>query len=611
MAKQKYKDRAGYVLDGKYEIISEKGHGGMSVVWIAKDNRLQKLWAVKEFLSTDARVTKANRESLRKEAELLKKLDHPSFVRIVDIIEADDALFVVMDYVDGEDLRKVMKRYGGPIPVDTVAGWGKQLCRALDYLHTPIPAKDANHEGKGIIVFRDLKPDNIMLRDDGALRLIDFGIAREYKEGNKGDTIAGWTPGFSAPEQVNKSKQSDPRSDIYALGMTMHYLLTGVYPDENIYNPKPIREYNAQLPEGLERIIVKCTQFEPDDRYANCKEVLYDLEHYDKLTAQYQKRQKAKLRNFGLLAGACVVCFVVGAAGLLLSNAEKQSTYDSYMREGDQIALVSGTADNQRESQKVEYYKQAILVDPGHKDPYANVLDVLVNDGEFSSEDADEYYKLLDGSAQGACSKEDYSSLCYNFANVYFSYTTNYAQASMWFANAVNAGGLSDELMTNANTYIAISDFRSNLSSKEKLNTLDSSEPYVTYWNELCAAFDNVVQAQTTPHSVLKVSELIVDACSSEAYTLPFKNGGIAQNDLDNRIKQVREQVKSLDGAIVSAADRELYNYVLLHCDGGIDEQGITVEPASAVIGRTYSNATVTAKQTDAALNSANGGEGR
>ena len=162
--------RLGEIIDGKYEVLREIGRGGMSIVYLAMDVRLNKQWAIKEVRRSgndeNSRVTV---QSLIAEANMIKKLDHPALPRIVDIIENEETIFVVMDYIEGEPMDKVLATYGAQ-PQEAVIEWGKQLCDVLDYLHTRRPP----------IIYRDMKPGNIMLRPDGTIKVFDFGIAREF-----------------------------------------------------------------------------------------------------------------------------------------------------------------------------------------------------------------------------------------------------------------------------------------------------------------------------------------------------------------------------------------------------------------------------------------------
>ena len=200
----------GTVIDNKYEILKMIGKGGMSVVYLAMDKRLNKQWAVKEIKKeSNGKNNEVIVQSLLAEANLMKRLDHPSLPRIVDIIDNGKTIYVVMDYIEGEPLDKILNEYGAQ-PQELVIEWAKQLCDVLDYLHSQSPP----------IIYRDMKPANIMLKPEGNLKVIDFGIAREYKELNLADTVSLGTKGYAAPEQFGGKGQTDARTDIYCLGVT-------------------------------------------------------------------------------------------------------------------------------------------------------------------------------------------------------------------------------------------------------------------------------------------------------------------------------------------------------------------------------------------------------
>ena len=185
----------GTVLDGKYEILKEIGRGGMSVVYVAMDLRLNKQWAIKEIKDDGSKDTQTLLKGLEREANILKKVDHPVLPRIVDIIQKDNRVYVVMDYVEGRPISEILKEQGAQ-PQEQVIEWAKQLGSALDYLHSMDPP----------IIYRDMKPSNIMLKPDGNVKLIDFGTAKEYKAENNADTTALGTRGYAAPEQFGDAQ---------------------------------------------------------------------------------------------------------------------------------------------------------------------------------------------------------------------------------------------------------------------------------------------------------------------------------------------------------------------------------------------------------------------
>ncbi len=262
------------------------------------------------------------------DTELMKRLDHPAIPRIVDIIDKEDdpQIYIVMDYVEGESLDKILDEYGAQ-PQDVVIDWAKQICDTLGYLHSQKPP----------IIYRDMKPANIMLKPEGNLKIIDFGISREYKEQNLADTTVLGTKGYAPPEQFG-SRQTDARSDIYALGMTMHHLVTGVDPRKNDY--VPIKQWNPSLMDGLEIIIDKCVQMAPEDRYQNCNELMYDLEHVELLGIEYKKQQKRKLMTFVISLALAVIMAFAGVLGMVVKHNNDTNTYDKYVMDSGYIDLA-------------------------------------------------------------------------------------------------------------------------------------------------------------------------------------------------------------------------------------------------------------------------------
>ena len=246
------------ILNNTYEIQDFIGSGGMSTVFRARHIRLGIDVAVKS-------VRKSQTVNLLAEVNILTKLNHPNLVRVIDIFEDDKLLYIVMDYVEGENLQSVVDRVK-VVPEYQVLDWFRTMADALRYLHTRKPP----------IIYRDMKPANIILQKDGSLKLIDFGIAREYKPSSSGDTTYVGTNGFAAPEQFGLA-QTDARTDIYSLGMTMYYLATGKSPLSPPYGYTPARKINPQLSAKMERILEKCIRDNPEDRYQNAKELLLDL----------------------------------------------------------------------------------------------------------------------------------------------------------------------------------------------------------------------------------------------------------------------------------------------------------------------------------------------
>ena len=273
----------GTIIDGKYEILREVGRGGMSIVYLAMDLRINKQWAIKVLRKNGVQDFEIVKQGLIAEANLLKKMDHPNLPRIIDLIDTDDSFIIIMDYIEGESLNHILDQYGAQSE-ENVLKWAKQLCDVLGYLHTRTPA----------IIYRDMKPANVMLRPNGSITLIDFGIAREFKETNLADTTCLGTRGYAAPEQFGGMGQTDARTDIYCLGVTLYNLVTNLNPAEPPYEIKPIREVDSTLSKGLEYVIEKATLRDPEFRYQSIAEMLYDLENLDKTAKKANKSAKSK-----------------------------------------------------------------------------------------------------------------------------------------------------------------------------------------------------------------------------------------------------------------------------------------------------------------------------
>ena len=361
----------GQTIDDKYEILKLIGQGGMSKVYLAMDKRLNKQWAIKEI---EKRAKDKNNEiviqSAIAEANLIKQLDHPAIVRIVDIIDNGDVIYIIEDYIEGETLSTILENNGAQ-PQELVIEWAMQICEALEYLHTRKPP----------IIYRDMKPANVMLKPDGNIKVIDFGIAREYKDQSLADTVSLGTKGYAAPEQFGGKGQTDARTDVYCLGVTLYHLLTGQNPCEPPYEIYPIRHWNPQLSAGLEAIIQKCTQLNPDDRYQSCAELLYALHHYEEYGAAYRARQKRKLNTFIATTAASVFFLFIGILGLAMRTATNNADYKTYIAQGDKASTSE---------EKIDLYAQAIAIKPDSVEAYEKVIDAMEEDAVFTSGFQDE-----------------------------------------------------------------------------------------------------------------------------------------------------------------------------------------------------------------------------
>lgn len=404
----------GTVIDGKYQILKEIGRGGMSVVYLAMDTHLNKQWAVKEIRKKGSgKNDEIVVNSLLAEANMMKRLDHPALPRIVDIIDNGVTIYVVMDYIEGESLDKILNEYGAQ-PEEKVIDWAMQIADALAYLHAQKPS----------IIYRDMKPANVMLKPEGNIKIIDFGIAREYKEQNLADTTVLGTKGYAPPEQY--SGQTDPRSDIFALGMTMHHLLTGVDP-RNGEPYAPVRQWNPELSEGIEIIIDRCVEPASENRYQNCADLIYDLEHPELITKDFKRKQKRKLWSFSVAACLAVVMLISGVVCSALATQANNNTYES---------LITVMASTSLED-KIDSYKQAITIYPNDTRAYIKILEAYENEGKFGKAENDQFLALYNAHKDSFdVATVEVAELNYKIGMMYFNYYTN-EDGTQSFSNRV------------------------------------------------------------------------------------------------------------------------------------------------------------------------------
>ncbi len=259
------------ILKQRYHIASQVGKGGFGAVYKAEDIQLgNRLLAVKEMSQwglNPQEIIEAT-DAFKREAHMLAGLKHPNLPSIYDYFNELGRWYLVMDFIEGETLEEHLnKEKEGHLPYEEVLQIGIQLCTVLGYLHTRQPP----------IIFRDLKPTNIMLITDGQLYLIDFGIARHFKPEQTKDTIAFGSPGYAAPEQYGKT-QSTPRADIYSLGVTLHQLLTGSDPSDTPFQFAPLQLQGQPTPPGLEPLITQMLDMNKDKRPASMFVVKQELQ---------------------------------------------------------------------------------------------------------------------------------------------------------------------------------------------------------------------------------------------------------------------------------------------------------------------------------------------
>jgi serine/threonine protein kinase len=280
----------GTILDERYQVQDVIGIGGMGSVYRARDLHFPnviKLVAVKEMINQapDPVVRQTIVQNFEREANILVTLNHPSIPKIYDFFTQGEKSYLVEEFINGRDLEAILKASPEPIREDQVILWAIELCDVLEFLHTHKPEP---------IIFRDIKPSNIMINQQNHVILVDFGIAKIFKTGQKGTMIG--TEGYSPPEQYRG--EATLQTDIYALGATMHHLLT--HRDPRLEAPfsfadRPIHQINPSISTDLEKIVNTALQYNPADRFASATDMKMALLTLAKRTGALPRAASASL----------------------------------------------------------------------------------------------------------------------------------------------------------------------------------------------------------------------------------------------------------------------------------------------------------------------------
>lgn len=295
--------RIGMVVENRYKILREIGRGGTSCVYLAENIRLHNYWAIKEVYKNRIIENENKSSMLIAESNILTRLRHPGLPSIVDIINTPYSDLIVMEYIEGVSLDKILSQRGVCSEKD-VLKWAQQLCDVLSFLHSQQPP----------IIYRDMKPANVMLKPDGNIVLIDFGMAREFNKRSLHDTTYLGTHGYAAPEQYNDKCQSDARTDIYSLGVTLYHLVTGHDPCLPPYGINSIRVHNPSLSSQLDAIIQRCTKLEPEQRFQSVSELsnaLKSIDGTEKIAVEFDEKPNKKTKKWLWLV-AIVSVVVIG-----------------------------------------------------------------------------------------------------------------------------------------------------------------------------------------------------------------------------------------------------------------------------------------------------------
>lgn len=529
----------GSMLDGKYKILNEIGRGGMSIVYLALNERANKTWAVKEIRKEAGYDAGMVRQGLSVETEMLKRLSHPNLPSIVDVIDHDDSFIIVMDYIEGKSLQDLIDVEGRQDP-ERVIDWAKQLCDVLAYLHSRKPA----------IIYRDMKPANIILRPDGKVILIDFGTAREYKDADVEDTVWLGTRGYAAPEQFGGRGQTDARTDLYNLGAAVYHLVTGYSPADTDFVIHPIGKLVPELQgSGLEKVIAKCCQPSAADRFQSAAELMYALDHVHDEDNEAIRIRNRKWKAF-------MFFFVMGAAALagwmicraLYSNS-KGFIYED---------CLSDAAAKETLSEQIAGYGTAIEIDPGRPDAWRMLIRSLQDrDHEtLSSGEVDAVRDCIKNGSKGSnldrlrqCDRKAYAAFNYDLGVIlFFSSNNGRKGASAYLEEAVKN---KDRLSPSEGRIAGLMAELARVDQDKNKNTNDWSggSGYRAYWDTLSGLLNG-------NNSTL---ERLEQECGGEGYPLAvcsevgmavcrqlsrFKGQGVTRQEMEEALSAAEEYIR-------------------------------------------------------------------
>lgn len=545
--------RIGDLVDGKYRIIAQTGKGGMSTVWLALNEAVNKQWAIKEVKksspSTSDQIIKQN---LVTEAGILRHLKHPHLPSIVDIFNEDDTFLIVMDYIEGRTLSDILKEQGRQPQADVV-DWALQICSVFKYLHGLNPP----------IIYRDMKPGNVMLKPDGNIMVIDFGTAREYKHESGEDTIHLGTKGYAAPEQFQDNhQQTDPRTDIYNLGATMYHLVTGKNPSKPPFKFLPIRQVDRTLSSGLESIILKCVAPDPNERYQTVDDLEFALEHYQELEVETIKQKSLAYRKWVTLGCVATILSSLSVGLRLYANSLLSNTYDEELRSA-RIAV--------NQDEQIEDYISAIKLNPSNEVAYEELLeDVFLKDGNFSQDEANQLTSLV-GYKQGSKTIQDifketnqsgYENFAYKMGLAYFYYYENDGNKQLskpWFEIAKDSTAIEEKEKERAKKFYQIADYYIQSGNINKAG--DADVDYKDFYKQLIeVSTEDIAKKDNVKTALVVYRELTFQL---NVNGLNFYNAGIDAKDIEQQLDAISDKAKALKSENLKEDEEEMFSEIM------------------------------------------------
>lgn len=506
-SKREHLNNGDLVLNGRYEILKCIHSKGMANVYLVRDTHLGKQWCLKEIRKSQAGRKNIEFISLMQEANILRSLNNEKIPRITTIENDGDSLFVVMDFLDGVTLKDFVQEKGR-IPEDMAVKWMIQIVQAVGYLHS-------ERSNKKPIFYRDMKPDNLMIRSNGVINIFDFGISVRLEYPNQLPEYTLGTPGYVAPEQQKKNLPMDLRSDIYSMGRTFYFMLTGIDPRGFIGEKlKPISDWSPDVSPVLISIVNKCMADNPNDRYQTCEELQYALENYKFSDEKHRSSAKRKVK---VVISLAVAGFVMGICSIIPFGINGAQSKDAY----DKALIVA------QQSGRLEDYDKVLTMNPLNISPYEGYIDAVKEDGIFTLDEEKGLLNHINPNLMDLKKDKDYGKVAFDIGKLYWFYYPSEDGKTLsikWFEDAIS----SDFNKEEATVYYNLGVFNRDISKSVK--EASDSGMYKKYWNNLLL----IQNMDTSDIITIQTNISIAECISTYAYNL--KKDGVSYEDISKEI---------------------------------------------------------------------------
>lgn len=532
----------------RYMVLDVIKKGGMSKVYKVKDLDLQKIWCYKEIIQENNFELNA----LLSEAMIMRKLNHPSIPRITWITSTNGPdepdnynarIAIVMDWVSGENLQDVIVKTS-KISVPLAVGWGQQIARILEYLHQDT-REDGDGTGHAPILYRDLKPLNIIVDQQGKLNILDFGISIELLVEGQPNPVAVGTQGYAPPEMYAKNTPLDLRSDIYTLGATLYHMITGKAPppppipgrDNSKLKKRPLASKVTQgVSPELDALIEKAMAINPEDRYSSVTELRMDLDKVARMTEETKKGYQRKIAICFMFLALSFFCMIAAMFPFMKIQSDLQANYNSL------VEIANSTKDP-------EDYKKAIASRPNMVGPYIGLIEALEQDGIVTDDELMTIKDYLFTNKESMTDQEDYGKLCYDMGMMYWYYydstgktTRSEVSAISWFEEAEKAGYEAEK----AKVYIALGEYWKVQSKSVQISGSKVGENLRKYW-------DNLLRAKTFVKGEDEILQYQIYNSIAECiynYSYQLVNNNVTPDELEAEVKELQAFIRQVSGDV-------------------------------------------------------------